>query len=84
MWKIIGLDDVMMRKNVIAVIKTYNIGDYIENSGTSGQIILRIMIMEENMRELKNSIKEIQDTVKVLDDKGNDMLLPPFDTQRIQ
>jgi hypothetical protein len=76
--KIIGLEDVLKRQNVIAAVKTYNIGDYIEKSGTSGQIILRIMLMEYTMQELKNCIKEIQSTVKVLDDKGNNSSCLPL------
>jgi len=82
--KIIGLEDIRNNKNLIAVDQIYSIGDYIEKSGNLRQVYLRILIIENTIQELKNSIKEIQKTVRVLDDKGNDMLLPPFDTDRIQ
>ena len=31
---------------------------------------------EDTMQQLKNSVQEVQETVRVLDDKGNDMLFP--------
>ena len=81
--KILGLEDISKKKNLIAIDKIYDVGDYIEKSGTLRQIHLRFYLIEETPLELKNSVKEIQDTVKVLDDKGQDMLLPPFDVNRI-
>jgi conjugal transfer/entry exclusion protein len=44
---------------------------------------LRCLLIEDTLQQLKNSIKEIQNTVKVLDDQGNNMLLPPFDIERL-
>ena len=61
----------------------YKVGDYIEKSGTLGQVHLRFYLIEDSIHALKNSIKEIQDAIKVLDDKGNDMLLTQFDAERI-
>ena len=58
-------------------------GDYIEKSGTLRQIHLKLYLMEDTIRELTNCIREVQDTVKVLDDKGNNILLPPFDIERL-
>jgi biotin carboxylase len=81
--KIIGLEEIRNKKTLIAIEKRYDTGDYIERSGTLRQIVLRFYLIEDSMQELKNSIREIQDTVKVLDDKGNDMLLPTFNTNRI-
>ena len=81
--KIIGLEHIKNKKSLISIDQIYQIGDYIEKSGTLGQYFLRSLLIENTIQELKNSIKEIQDTVRVLDDKGNDMLLPPFDTDRI-
>jgi len=81
--KIIGLEDIRNKKNLIAVEQTYDVGDYIEQSGTLGQVHFTFFLIEDSLSEVRNSIKEIQATVKVLDDKGNDMLLPAFDTNRI-
>ena len=81
--EIIGLEEIKNKKSIIAVEKIYNVGDYIEKSGTLNQTFLKFYLIENTIQDLKDSIKQIQDTVKVLDDKGNDMLLPPFDTNRI-
>ena len=81
--KVIGLEEIMKKKSLVGMDKMYDVGDYIEKSGTLRQDLCKFYLMEDNQEELKNSIKEIQDTVRVLDDKGNDMLLPPFNTNRI-
>ena len=81
--KIIGLEEVRRKKGIIFVDNYYEAGDYIEKSGTLKQLHLKFYILEDTVQELKNSIKEIQAIVKVLDDKGNDMLLPPFNTDKI-
>jgi biotin carboxylase len=81
--KIVGLEEILKKKNLIATDNLYKVGDYIEKSGTLRQVHLRFYLIEDSLQELKNSIKEIQETVKVLDAKGNDMLIPPLDTDRI-
>jgi biotin carboxylase len=81
--KIVGLDEIKNLKSLIFVLNGYNVGDYIEKSGTLKQIHIRIYLKENSLPELGNSIKKIQDTVRVFDDKGNNMLLPAFDTSRI-
>jgi len=81
--KILGLEEIKNKKTLIAFDKVYEVGDYIEKSGTLRQIHLRFYLIEDTLEKLRNSIKEIQNKVKVLDDKGNDMLLPSFDVDRI-
>ena len=81
--KIIGLEDIRKKQNLISIDKLYDVGDYIEKSGTLRQVLLQFMLIENTLQELKNDIKQIQDTVKVLDDKDNDMLLPPFNIHRL-
>ena len=81
--KIIGLEEIINMKNLITVEKLYDIGDYIERSGTLRQVLFKFYLIEGTLEKLKTSIREIQSTVKVLDDKGNDMLMPPFNTDRI-
>jgi biotin carboxylase len=82
--EIMGLDNIKNKKSLIAVYNSYKTGDYVEKSGTLRQLHVRLFLMEDTIEELKHSIKQIQDTVKVLDDKGNDMLLPSFNTDRIK
>jgi biotin carboxylase len=81
--KITGIEEIRRKKSLIAVDMQYGIGDYIEKSGTLRQILFKFLLIEDTLQELKNSIKEIQNTVKVLDDQGKDMLLFSFNTDRI-
>jgi biotin carboxylase len=81
--KITGLEEIQNKESLFLLDKLYDTGDYIEKSGTLRQVHLQFYLIEDTIQELKNSIKEIQETVKVLDDKCNDMLLPPFNAERI-
>jgi biotin carboxylase len=81
--KVIGIEKISKKKSLIAVDNLYDIGDYIEKSGTLRQIHLQFFLVEDTIQEVKDSILEIQDTVKVLDDQGQDMLLPPFNPERL-
>jgi biotin carboxylase len=82
--KISGLEEIRNKHSLIDMDNVYEVGDCIEKSGTLKQIILRFFLVEDTPQEINNSIRQIQDTVKVLDDQGNDMLLPPFNINRIQ
>jgi biotin carboxylase len=81
--KIFGSEEIKHKQSLIAVEKMYDVGDYIEKSGTLRQVHFKFFLIEDTIQELRSSIHEIQDTVKVLDDKGEDMLLAPFDTSVI-
>jgi biotin carboxylase len=78
-----GLEEVKDKKNLIGLYKLHDIGDYIENSGSLNQAVLRFYLIEDTLQEMKKSIQEIQGVMKVLDDNGHDMLLPPFNIARI-
>jgi biotin carboxylase len=80
---VLGLEKVRKKKSLIDVDQMYDVGDYIEKSGNLRQVLIIFYLIEDTLQELRYSIQEIQDTVKVLDDKGNDMLLDPFDVGRI-
>jgi hypothetical protein len=69
--RVIGLEEITNKKSLIALDRLYDIGDYIEKSGTLRQVYLQFLLIENTLQEVKNSIKEIQATVKVLDDKGS-------------
>ena len=81
--EIYGLDEISKKKSLVGFDKFYDVGDYIEKSGTLKQLHFKFLFIEDNVQEIKSSIEEIQDTIKVLDDKGDDMLLAPFDINRI-
>uniref|UniRef100_UPI0028EFABAE hypothetical protein n=1 Tax=uncultured Clostridium sp. TaxID=59620 RepID=UPI0028EFABAE len=81
--EVVGLDNILKNKNIIHVEKRYNVGDKIEKTGTLRHVIMRIHIIEDNIEKLINSIKQIQNNIKVYDENGFPMLLPLFDTDKL-
>ena len=73
--KIEGLDKIKRMVNVINITQFYDIGDRITApDGTLRQGIVRPEIIAESKEELIEIIKDIENTLKVYDDRGLNML----------
>lgn len=83
--KIIGLDEIEQYKETLAVTRWYQEGDEItpDALGTQKQIAMRISLQAANTEELAKIINKVYQTLDVLDDQGNSMLLEQFDTNRL-
>ena len=81
--KIEGLDKIHMLNSIIDIFQNYQVGDYIANTLTLSQVILRLFIIEDSLDRLKCTIEYIYKNVKVLDDKGNNMLDNPIDVKEL-
>lgn len=78
-----GLDEFINRAEVIEIINRHNVGSTIVKDGTLRQIHVRFYLVGDNREKMKELIDEIQTKVLITDENGENMLLPPFDTQRI-
>ena len=68
---------------VISSEKRFDVGDFVKEKSALGQIVLRFFIVDDSIELILSHINEIQDKVKVIDVDGNDMLIAPFDTKRL-
>jgi len=78
-----GYDVMANMPYVISAEKRFDVGDVIKEKSALGQIVLRFFIVDDSMELILSHVNEIQNTVEVLDDKGYNMLIAPFDTNRL-
>ena len=82
--KIEGLDSLSSDKRVIANIQRLHEGDTVlpEWIGNEKQVLTRMYLVCDSKQELATTLKYYQNTVKVYDDAGNEMLLDGFDVDK--
>jgi biotin carboxylase len=82
--KIIGLEKILAFSGVISAVANYQEGDTIPEQaiGTLGQIVLRVLATAKSKKGLAQIVEKVEDEIRVLDEAGNNMLLPLFETER--
>ena len=82
--KIEGLDKLADDKRVITIVQRFNEGDEVKDEwiGTEKQVFARLYLCADNKEQMKDAINEYQKKVKVMDDKGNNLLLKGFDASK--
>ncbi len=61
----------------------YRVGDTVAKSGTLKQSHIRFFVIEDSLRELSNKIQLLTANISVQDIDGKNMLLEPFDANRL-
>jgi biotin carboxylase len=82
--KIEGLDNLKDDPNVITIVQRFNEGDTVQSEwiGTEKQVFARLYLCADSKEELAETLAKYMNTVKVLDARGNDMLLKGFDIKK--
>ena len=82
--KIEGLNDLDKDPRVVANVQRIYEGQEVPNEwiGNEKQVLTRLYLVCDSKEELRETIKEYQNKVKVFDDKGNEMLLKGFDVNQ--
>ena len=82
--KIDGLDQWEQDSRVVANIQRLHEGDKVlpEWIGNEKQVLTRMYLVCDSKPELADMLKHYMDTVKVFDDKGNNMLLKGFNVDK--
>lgn len=73
--KIEGTDILDRLPEVKSYLPMHQIGDKVELSGTVFQIFMKASIVTERKEDLYRVLKTIQDTIRVYDENGNNMML---------
>lgn len=76
-----GFEDIDNDSRVVANIQRLYEGQEVPQEwiGNEKQVLTRLYLVCNSKEELRDAIKEYQSKVKVIDDKGNNMLLKGFD-----
>lgn len=82
--KITGLDEINQDERVVANIQRLYEGDEIlpEWIGNEKQVLTRMYLVCNSKMELADTLKYYMNTVKVLDENGNNLLLKGFDVNK--
>ena len=83
--RIEGVNEIKKLPTVVDFIQYYEEKDIVDSKyiGTLQQLFGRVSFVADDMQELSNTINFIQRTLKVYDEKKNNMLTLPFDLNRI-
>ncbi len=73
--KVEGLEVLDQLSEIKSYIPMHQIGDKVELSGTVFQIFMKASIVAENYKDLRRVLNVIQESIKVLDENGNNMML---------
>lgn len=79
-----GLDEIATLPDVVSINPSYRNGDEVTGEGTLKQIVCRFYIISKNKYDLVNTIQRIYESLKVLDENEEDMLIGEFDTNIIR
>ncbi len=74
-----GLDEAEKVDSVIGYHLSHEVGDCITQFGTSDHVVIRFLMVADTKEKLKEDIIQVQNVFHVLDENGEDMLLPNFD-----
>lgn len=72
-----GLNKIKINNDVIFVLERFKRGDIVKKEwlGTEKQIFARIYVVTDSVLELNNTITEFENHLKIIDDRGNNMIL---------
>lgn len=74
-----GIESVKNMEGVINFTQCHFSRDVITGKGTLDQTVARLHLVSENKKKLAKLIEKVLKTIKVYDEKGEDMLLTQFD-----
>ncbi|PAE25785.1 ATP-grasp domain-containing protein [Bacillus sp. 7894-2] len=76
--KITGLDVIEDMPQVVSYVRTHEIGDEVEITGSYFQMFIRINIVSSSFEDLSNVIRKINQSIRVISKNGKDMILTRF------
>lgn len=81
--EIIGLDELRKDPAVVRIEERHHVGEVIENWRNIRNNYCEIAMLCDDAKEAKEKIKKIYDTLRVIDENGDDMRIVLFDPDRL-
>ena len=83
--RIEGVEYARSHPDVVHIVQRFHGGETISDdmTGTERQVFARLYIVSKDREQLKKTIKDLKNAIKVRDTDGNDMLLNGFDVQKV-
>lgn len=73
-----GVEQVRKIPGVLNVTELFGLGETVEKTGSLSQVCLRMHVTGENREQINRTLKSVYDTLCILDENGNDMVLERF------
>ena len=82
--RIEGLDQLLAMPEILKVVQFYREGEEVSevSMGTLNQTFARIFIQGKDPQNLLELIEHVQNTLKIYDEQGNNMIMPGYDCKR--
>lgn len=81
--RIEGLEEARAYPGVLYIENRYKVGDTIKASRTVSQFHVRIYIVADSEKEMKEKIEHLQTSIQAYDTEGEPMLITHFDTDKL-
>ena len=78
-----GIEEIKKNSSVLTISQRYEVGDQVVCSNDLRQRFAEFGILSESIQQEVENICFVQNTLKILDQKGNSMIVFPFDTEKI-
>lgn len=77
-----GMDEVKKHKNVVSAFQRFAVGDVVTKTGNVRQRFCEIAVVCDSNKEMADVVGWIFDTLKVLDENGEDMIVSRYSMDR--
>ncbi len=81
--RIEGVEEARNYEGVLYIENRYKVGDTIKASRTVSQFHVRIYIVADNEKQMKEKINHLQTSIQAYDTNGEPMLITHFDTNKL-
>ena len=79
-----GFEEAAAHPMVVASEQRHQVGEHVANDGTLRQIMFRFVLQDDDLDNVLDTIRFIQNTVKAYDQEGNYMLITGFDPEMMR
>lgn len=76
-----GVEEILSKSDVEAIVKVHYLGDKIEDWGSAQQVFAYLHVTFEEEKELRKKLFDILNQLEVIDENGNNMLFTLFDIE---
>lgn len=76
-----GVEEAAKLPGVTGYLLCHEVGDTISGYGTTDNIAMRFMLKCPDIAQLKKTILSVQSLIRVLDDRGENMIACPYDAE---
>ena len=82
--KIVGVEELEKRPEIVIVNVNKNVGDTIMQTGSFSQVIALVHFVFDELDECKATIRQIHDTLLVSDSEGNNLIVRKLDESNVR